>query len=261
MKYEGFTPAQMREEIRSGRFTDQTSGSCPGYAQANLVVLPKEYAYDFLLFAQRNPKACPLLEVTDTGSRFLKTIAPGADIAKDIPKYRLYENGVLTGEYTDVSALWRDDLVSFLIGCSFSFEADLLAADVPVRQIEEGKNVPMYDTNIPCEPAGVFHGNMVVSMRPIPYELVSKAVQITAAMPRVHGAPVHIGDPAAIGIHDLARPDYGEAVTIKEGEVPVFWPCGVTPQNALMHSRPSFAITHAPGHMLISDVKNVNLKY
>lgn len=261
MKYDGFTPAQMREEIRSGRFCGQTSGLCPGYAQANLVVLPKEYAYDFLLFAQRNPKACPLLEVTDTGSRFLKTIAPGADIAKDIPKYRLYENGVLTGEYTDVSSLWRDDLVSFLIGCSFSFEADLLAADVPVRQIEEGKNVPMYDTNIPCEPAGVFHGNMVVSMRPIPYELVSKAVQITAAMPRVHGAPVHIGDPAAIGIHDLARPDYGEAVTIKEGEVPVFWPCGVTPQNALMHSRPSFAITHAPGHMLISDVKNVNLKY
>ena len=261
MKYDGFTPAQMREEIRSGRFTDQTSGSCPGYAQANLVVLPKEYAYDFLLFAQRNPKACPLLEVTDTGSRFLKTIAPGADIAKDIPKYRLYENGVLTGEYTDVSSLWRDDLVSFLIGCSFSFEADLLAADVPVRQIEEGKNVPMYDTNIPCEPAGVLHGNMVVSMRPIPYELVSKAVQITAAMPRVHGAPVHIGDPEAIGIRDLSRPDYGEAVTIKEGEVPVFWPCGVTPQNALMHSRPSFAITHAPGHMLISDVKNVNLKY
>ena len=261
MKYDGFTPAQMREEIRSGRFAGQTSGSCPGYAQANLVVLPKEYAYDFLLFAQRNPKACPLLEVTDTGSRFLKTIAPGADIAKDIPRYRLYENGVLTGEYTDVSALWRDDLVSFLIGCSFSFEADLLAADVPVRQIEEGKNVPMYDTNIPCEPAGVFHGNMVVSMRPIPYELVSKAVQITASMPRVHGAPVHIGAPEAIGIRDLSRPDYGEAVTIKEGEVPVFWPCGVTPQNALMRSKPSFAITHAPGHMLITDVKNVNLKY
>ena len=261
MKYDGFTPAQMREEIRSGRFCGQTSGLCPGFAQANLVVLPKEYAYDFLLFAQRNPKACPLLEVTDTGSRFLKTIAPGADIAADIPRYRLYENGVLTGEYTDVSALWRDDLVSFLIGCSFSFEADLLAADVPVRQIEEGKNVPMYDTDIPCEPAGMFHGNMVVSMRPIPYGLVSKAVQITASMPRVHGAPVHIGDPAAIGIRDLSRPDYGEAVTIKEGEVPVFWPCGVTPQNALMRSKPSFAITHAPGHMLISDVKNVNLKY
>ncbi|MBR5981536.1 MAG: DUF1445 domain-containing protein, partial [Firmicutes bacterium] len=140
-------------------------------------------------------------------------------------------------------------------------EGDLLAADVPVRQIEEGKNVPMYDTNIPCASAGVFHGNMVVSMRPIPYELVPKAVQITASMPRVHGAPVHIGDPAVIGIEDLSCPDYGEAVTVREGEVPVFWPCGVTPQNALLRSKPSFAITHAPGHMLISDVKNVNLKY
>ena len=261
MKYEGLSPAEMRKRIRSGEYTGQTSGLCPGYAQANLVVLPKEYAYDFLLFAQRNPKACPLLEVTDTGSRLLKEIAPGADLATDLPRYRIYENGLMTGEYTDVERFWRDDLVSFLIGCSFSFEGDLLAADVPVRQIEEGKNVPMYDTDIPCASAGVFRGNMVVSMRPIPYELVPKAVQITASMPRVHGAPVHIGDPAAIGIEDLARPDYGEAVTVREGEVPVFWPCGVTPQNALLRSKPSFAITHAPGHMLISDVKNVNLKY
>ena len=261
MKFEGLSPAEVRRSIRSGEYTGQTSGLCPGYAQANLVVLPKEYAYDFLLFAQRNPKACPLLEVTDAGSRLLKEIAPGADLATDLPRYRIYENGVLTGEYTDVGRFWRDDLVSFLIGCSFSFEGDLLAADVPVRQIEEGKNVPMYDTNIPCASAGVFHGNMVVSMRPIPYELVPKAVQITASMPRVHGAPVHIGDPAAIGIEDLSRPDYGEAVTVREGEVPVFWPCGVTPQNALLRSKPSFAITHAPGHMLISDVKNVNLKY
>ena len=261
MKFEGLSPAEVRRFIRSGEYTGQTSGLCPSYAQANLVVLPKEYAYDFLLFAQRNPKACPLLEVTDAGSRLLKDIAPGADLATDLPRYRIYENGVLTGEYTDVGRFWRDDLVSFLIGCSFSFEGDLLAADVPVRQIEEGKNVPMYDTNIPCASAGVFHGNMVVSMRPIPYELVPKAVQITASMPRVHGAPVHIGDPAAIGIEDLSRPDYGEAVTVREGEVPVFWPCGVTPQNALLRSKPSFAITHAPGHMLISDVKNVNLKY
>ena len=261
MKFEGLSPAEVRRFIRSGEYTGQTSGLCPGYAQANLVVLPKEYAYDFLLFAQRNPKACPLLEVTDAGSRLLKDIAPGADLATDLPRYRIYENGVLTGEYTDVGRFWRDDLVSFLIGCSFSFEGDLLAADVPVRQIEEGKNVPMYDTNIPCASAGVFHGNMVVSMRPIPYELVPKAVQITASMPRVHGAPVHIGDPAVIGIEDLSRPDYGEAVTVREGEVPVFWPCGVTPQNALLRSKPSFAITHAPGHMLISDVKNVNLKY
>ena len=255
------TPAQVRDVIRREGYTGQTSGLCPGFAQANLAVLPKAYAYDFLLFAQRNPRACPLLEVTDTGSRFLREIAPGADLATDLPRYRLYENGALTGEYTDVARFWRDDLVSFLIGCSFSFEGDLLAADVPVRQIEEGKNVPMYDTNIPCAPAGIFRGNMVVSMRPVPYALVPKAVQITAAMPRVHGAPVHIGDPAAIGIADLSRPDYGDAVTVRDGEVPVFWPCGVTPQNAIMRSKPSFAITHAPGHMLISDVKNVNLKY
>ena len=261
MRYESLTPAQMRELIRREEYAGQTSGLCPGYAQANLVVLPREYAYDFLLFAQRNPRACPLLEVTDTGSRLLKDIAPGADLATDLPRYRVYENGVLTGEYTNAAHLWRDDLVSFLIGCSFSFEADLLAADVPVRQIEEGKNVPMYDTDIPCASAGVFRGNMVVSMRPIPYGLVPKAVQITAAMPRVHGTPVHIGDPSAIGIADLSRPDYGDAVTVREGEVPVFWPCGVTPQNAILRSKPSFAITHAPGHMLISDVKNVNLKY
>ena len=179
MKYEGLSPAEVREFIRSGEYTGQTSGLCPGYAQANLVVLPKEYAYDFLLFAQRNPKACPLLEVTDAGSRLLKEIASGADLATDLPRYRIYENGVLTGEYTDVGRFWRDDLVSFLIGCSFSFEGDLLAADVPVRQIEEGKNVPMYDTNIPCESAGIFHGNMVVSMRPLPHALVPKAVLIS----------------------------------------------------------------------------------
>lgn len=254
-------PREVRQLIREGKLTTQTSGMCEGYAQANLVVLPKELAYDFLLFAQRNPRPCPLLEVSDTGSRTLHEIAEGADIAKDIPKYRIYEHGELTGEYTDVSSFWRDDFVSFLIGCSFSFEGDLLAVDVPVRQIEEGKNVPMYNTNIPCRSAGVFHGNMVVSMRPIPYELVPKAVLITGQMPRVHGAPVHIGNPEYIGIHDLEHPDYGEMVTIHDGEVPVFWPCGVTPQNVIMSSKPAFCITHAPGHMLITDVKNVNLKY
>lgn len=261
MNFDQMTPREVRQLIREGKYTDQTSGMCPGYAQANLVVLPKELAYDFLLFAQRNPRPCPLLEVSDMGSRTLHEIADGADIARDIPKYRIYEKGELTGEYTDVSQFWRDDFVSFLIGCSFSFEGDLLAADVPVRQIEEHRNVPMYNTNIPCRSAGVFHGNMVVSMRPIPYELVPKAVLITGQMPRVHGAPIHIGNPEYIGIHDLEHPDYGEMVTIRDGEVPVFWPCGVTPQNVIMQSRPDFVITHAPGHMLITDVKNVNLKY
>lgn len=254
-------PSEFRQIVREGGHTGPTAGICPGYAQANLVILPKELAYDFLLFAQRNPKSCPILEVSDTGSRFLKEIAPGADIAKDIPRYRIYEHGVMTGEYTDVSAFWRDDLVSFLIGCSFSFEGELMEADVSVRHIEEGRNVPMYITNIPCQPAGVFQGNMVVSMRPLPYDQIVKSVLVTGSMPKVHGAPVHIGDPAAIGIADINTPDFGDSVTIRPGEVPVFWPCGVTPQAVLMASKPAFAITHAPGHMLVTDVKNVNLKY
>ena len=260
MDYREAEPAAVRAQIREGHFTGQTSGLCNGYAQANLVTLPRDIAYDFLLFTQRNPRPCPLLEVSDTGSRLLQQIAPGADIATDLPKYRIYEHGGLTGEYTDVVKFWRKDFVSFLIGCSFSFEGELLAADVPVRQIEEGKNVPMYNTNIPCKPAGIFHGNLVVSMRPIPYELIPKAVLITGQMPRVHGAPIHIGAPEAIGITDLEHPDYGEMVTIRPGEVPVFWPCGVTPQNIIMSSRPEFVITHAPGHMLITDIKNVELK-
>ena len=260
MNYADKTPAEMRRMFREGALACPTSGMCAGYAQANLVVLPKEDAFDFLLYTQRNPKPCPVLEVTDAGARTLSMIAPGADIATDIPKYRVYENGVLTGEYTDVSRFWRDDLVSFLIGCSFSFEAALLEAGVPVRHIEENRNVPMYNTNIPCLPAGKFHGNMVVSMRPLPPDKVVRAVTVTASMPRVHGAPVHIGDPKVIGIADIDRPDYGDAVTIRPGEVPVFWPCGVTPQNAVMASRPAFCITNAPGHMLITDVKNVELK-
>ncbi len=260
MNYADKTPAEMRRMFREGALACPTSGMCAGYAQANLVVLPKEDAFDFLLYTQRNPKPCPVLEVTDAGARTLSMIAPGADIATDIPKYRVYENGVLTGEYTDVSRFWRDDLVSFLIGCSFSFEAALLEAGVPVRHIEENRNVPMYNTNIPCLSAGKFHGNMVVSMRPLPPDKVVRAVTVTASMPRVHGAPVHIGDPKVIGIADIDRPDYGDAVTIRPGEVPVFWPCGVTPQNAVMASRPAFCITHAPGHMLITDVKNVELK-
>ena len=257
------TPAEARALIREGAITCPTTGMCPGYAQGNLVVLPKELAWDFLLFCQRNPKACPLLEVADAGSRTFAQFGAGSDIARDIPKYRIYENGVLTRETTDVSEYFDDpsrQLVSFLIGCSFSFESDLLEAGVPVRQIEEGVNVPMYNTNIPCQSAGVFSGNMVVSMRPIPHALVPAAVAITAQMPRVHGMPVHIGCPEAIGIADLAHPDYGDAVTIREGETPVFWPCGVTPQAVVMHSRPPFVITHAPGHMFITDVPNAVLK-
>ncbi len=259
--YSHESPAKVRELIRKGEITTQTSGMCDGFAQANLVILPKKEAGDFLLFANKNPRSCPVLEVTEAGSRAITQIADNADVATDIPKYRVYEKGELTGEYTDVSSLWRDDLVSFLIGCSFSFESEMINADIPVRHIEEGRNVPMYNTNIPCASAGMFHGNMVVSMRPIPYDLVTKAVLVTGAMPRVHGAPVHIGYPELIGINSIENPDYGDSVTINKGEIPVFWACGVTPQAVVMASKPDFCITHSPGHMFISDIKNINLKY
>lgn len=260
MDYSTMQPSEVRALIREGKITGQTSGMCAGYAQGNLLILPREQAYDFLLFTQRNPKSCPILEVGDVGSRLVKKMADGADIATDIPKYRVWENGELTGEYTDISRFWREDFVYFLIGCSFSFEGELLAAGVPVRHIEEGKNVPMYLTNIDCEEAGIFHGKLVVSMRPMPADQVIRAVSITASMPRVHGAPIHIGDPAKIGIADISRPDFGEAVTIREGEIPVFWCCGVTPQSVVMSAKPPIAISHAPGHMFITDVKNTLLK-
>jgi uncharacterized protein YcsI (UPF0317 family) len=261
MDYRNYHPSEVRELIRKGKIITPTAGMCGGYAQANLVILPKALAYDFLLFAQRNPKACPLLEVMDEGNRKVKYMAKDADIATDLPKYRVYQYGELSGEYTDVGQFWEPDFVSFLIGCSFSFEEELLESNITVRHIEEQCNVPMYLTNISCERAGVFSGNMVVSMRPIPYKDVPRAVAVTAAMPRVHGAPIHIGSPVVIGVKNIEKPDFGDPVTIKEGEVPVFWPCGVTPQAALMASKPAFAITHAPGHMFITDVKNVELKF
>ena len=260
MDYSKASPKEVRELIRLGRLSGQTSGMCDGYAQANLIILPRDLAYDFLLFAQRNPKSCPILEVGDVGSREIKRMANGADVATDLPKYRVWENGVLVGEYTDIEKFWRDDFVYFLIGCSFSFEGELLASEVPVRHIEEGKNVPMYITNIECDRAGFFSGRTVVSMRPMPADQVIKAVSITSSMPRVHGAPIHIGDPEKIGISDLSRPDFGDSVTVKEGEIPVFWCCGVTPQSAVMTAKPPIAITHSPGHMFITDVKNSLLK-
>ena len=260
MDYSKMSPAEVRKLIREEKITGQTSGMCDGFAQGNLLILPKAQAYDFLLFTQRNPKSCPILEVGDVGSRLVKRMAANADIATDLPRYRLWKNGVLEGEYTDISKFWQDDFVYFLIGCSFSFEGGLLEADVPVRHIEEGKNVPMYLTNIACDEACIFHGNTVVSMRPMKAKDAIRAISITASMPRVHGAPIHIGDPAAIGIKDLSKPDFGEAVTVGEDEIPVFWCCGVTPQSAVMSAKPPIAISHAPGHMFITDVKNSLLK-
>ncbi|TDU90448.1 uncharacterized protein YcsI (UPF0317 family) [Kribbella voronezhensis] len=246
------TPADARTAYRGG-LVAPTTGHAPGFTQANLVVLPREWAYDMLLFGQRNPVPVPLLDVTDTGS-FRTALAPGADLRTDLPRYRVWRDGELVDEPADVVDLWRDDLVSFLIGCSFSFEQALLDAGVPVRNLEQGRNVAMYRTLTECRPAGRLRGPLVVSMRPIPAGLVATAVQVTARMPRVHGAPVHIGSPADLGIADLARPDFGEPVYAEPGDVPVFWGCGVTPQAALMDSRPPFAITHAPGHMFVTDV-------
>ncbi|KOF57488.1 hypothetical protein AGR56_14030 [Clostridium sp. DMHC 10] len=261
MNYSSMKPYEVRKLIREGKVVTPTAGMCAGYAQANLVILPKELAYDFLLFTQRNPKSCPILEVSDVGNRNLKYLGEDIDITKDIPKYRVYEDGILTGEYTDISDFWRDDFVSFLIGCSFSFESELIEANIPIRHIEENCNVPMFITNIDCTPAGIFNGKMVVSMRPLSYENIVKSVLVSGEMPKVHGAPVHIGNPAVIGIKDINKPDFGDSVTIKDNEVPVFWPCGVTPQAVVMNVKPKIVITHSPGHMLITDIKNIDLKY
>ncbi|MEO6144712.1 MAG: putative hydro-lyase [Dermatophilaceae bacterium] len=248
------TPAQARRRYRDGLVTP-TSGWAPGFTQANMVVLPMDWAFDMLLFGQRNPKPVPLLDVTEPGATST-SLAPDADLRIDLPLYRVWRDGALIDEPTDVTDVWRDDLVTFLIGCSFSFESALLNAGVPLRNIEQGHNVSMYRTNIDCRPAGRLSGPLVVSMRPVPAHQVATAVQVTGRLPAVHGAPVHIGAPEALGIKDLARPDFGDPVEFHAGDVPVFWACGVTPQAALMASRPPFAITHAPGHMFITDAPN-----
>lgn len=254
--YRRTSPKEMRALIRAGEWTHPTSGLCLPHVQANMVVLPKDWAYDFLVFAQRNPKPCPILDVTEPGDGEARIIAPGSDVRTDIPKYRVWENGELVDEPTDVSKYWKDDLVAFLTGCSFSFEGALLEADIPIRHIDMGRNVPMYVTNIQCQPAGRLSGPMVVSMRPVKHAQVPKSVLCTGRFPAVHGAPVHIGDPSAIGIKNIDKPEFGDPVEIREGETPVFWACGVTPQAVLMNSRPPFAITHAPGHMFIGDPKD-----
>ena len=250
---------EVRQQIREGKWRRPTAGLAPGFVQANLAILPRALAFDFLLFAQRNPKPCPVIEVTDVGSPEPKLSAPGADLRTDLPKYRIYRNGVLEGEATDLGSVWRDDLVSFLLGCSFTFESALLQAGVPVRHIEEDRNVPMFISGIQCTPAGVFRGPLVVTMRPIPAGLVSRAVQITGRYPGVHGSPVHVGDPAIIGIRDLGKPDFGDPVTIRPGEIPVFWACGVTPQAVAMQAKPPLMLTHAPGYMFITDLRNEEL--
>ena len=253
------TPKEIRHLIRKGKWDKPTAGLAMGYAQANLVILPQKYAFDFLLFCQRNPKPCPLLEVLEPGEFRTKVLSLDADIRTDVPRYNIFRDGKLQNTVKEIRSSWKPDFVTFLLGCSFSFEEAMLRSKIPVRHIEEDKNVPMFITNIPCKPAGVFHGPMVVTMRPVPLDKVARAVQITSRYASVHGAPIHIDHPSAIGIKDLRKPDFGDPVTLKKGEVPVFWACGVTPQAVVMKTKPDLCITHAPGHMFISDLLNEEL--
>ena len=252
-------PVRVRQAARTGRLTGHTSGLAPGFVQANLAILPGDVAGDFLRFCQRNPKPCPLIGISEPGDPYLPELGADLDIRTDVPRYRVWREGELVAEVPDLREVWRGDLTTFAIGCSFSFEEALLADGVPVRHIAEGRNVPMYRTSIPTRPAGPFHGPLVVSMRPLKAADAIRAIQITSRLPAVHGAPVHLGDPALIGIADLARPDYGEAVRVEPDEIPVFWACGVTPQSVVAAAKPAFAITHAPGCMLVTDLKNARL--
>jgi uncharacterized protein YcsI (UPF0317 family) len=251
--------AELRARIRGGELTQHTSGLADDLVQCNLVVLPAAQAHDFLLYCQRNPRPCPLIAVGEAGDPTLPTLGTGIDLRTDLPRYRVWRDGELVDERSDVRGLWRDDLVAFAIGCSFSFEWAMRAEGIRVRHVDQGCNVSMYRTSIGTRSAGAFDGPLVVSMRPLAAPDAIRAIQITSRFPAVHGAPVHIGDPAQIGISDLGRPDYGDPVAVLAHELPVFWACGVTPQAALERARPSFCITHAPGAMLITDLLNHQL--
>ncbi|MGE3147159.1 MAG: putative hydro-lyase [Pseudorhodoplanes sp.] len=249
-------PLELREQIRKGRFDGPTAGHGGDALQANLVVLPAMAAADFLRFCQGNPKPCPLLAVGATGDPRLPTLGRSIDVRSDLPRYCIWRNGTMAQEVGDIQEFWRDDLVAFAIGCSFSFEAALRDAGIPVRHQETGRNVPMYRTNLPTRSAGPFAGPLVVSMRPMSAADAIEATIICSRFPLAHGAPVHFGDPEAIGIRDLNRPDYGDAPDMHDGEIPVFWACGVTPQAAMLQARLPLAITHAPGHMLVTDLSS-----
>ena len=243
----------VRLAARSGRLTGHTSGLAAGHVQGNLVILPADLAKDFLRYCELNPKPCPVLAVSEPGDPRLSGLGADLDIRSDLPRYRVWRHGELVDEPTELRALWRDDLVSFVLGCSFSFEHALLAQGIPLRHVAEGRNVAMYRTQVQTRPAGPFHGPLVVSMRPLKAADAIRAIEITARMPAFHGAPVHLGDPALIGIGHLARPDYGDPVEVRDDELPVFWACGVTSQAAIAAARPPLCITHAPGCMLVSD--------
>ena len=252
-------PREVRLAIRRRRHTGHTAGLAPGHVQGNLCILPREYADEFREFCERNPKPCPLIGMSAPGDPRIPALGADLDIRTDIPKYRVYEHGVLKEETADLKALWRDDLVSFVLGCSFSFEEALMEAGLRLRYVDEGRNVPMYRTSVDTTPAGRFRGKLVVSMRPFKAADAIRAIEITSRYPRVHGAPVHIGFPEEIGISDLDRPWAGDPTPVKDDELPLFWACGVTPQSVVLDAKPSLCITHAPGHMLVTDLRNESL--
>jgi len=257
---QNMTPLQLRHKIRSGEFTSNTSGYSRGFVQGNLCILPADWANEFLQFCTANPKPCPLIGMaTKPGDNRIAKLGEDLDIRSDIPSYRIFENGELVSEVADVSDIWRDDLVSFVLGCSFSFEEALIDDGLEIRNVTEAVNVPMYRTSIDCASAGRFSSKMVVSMRPMVPADAIRAIQICTRFPAVHGAPIHFGDPGKIGIEDIANPDFGDAVTINAGEVPLFWACGVTPQVAVEQAKPPFCITHSPGCMLVTDLPNSHL--
>ncbi len=256
--YKSMHPRQVRELIRNQTITFPTAGMAAGYAQANLVILPGQWAADFEEFCRRNPFPCPVLEII-RGEPLTHAMGEGGNICTDVPEYFIYRDGVLCEKVRDASAYWQPDSVGFLLGCSFSFEEALIRAGIEVRHIATGRNVPMYKTNIQTRQSGPFFGPMVCSMRPMTPENAKLAYDITVKMPNVHGAPIHMGDPAEIGIADVMQPNYGEAVEIYPGEIPVFWPCGVTPQAAIENAKPPLVITHSPGHMFITDIENAGL--
>jgi len=256
------TGEAVRLRCRDGRFDGPTAGVARGFTQANLVILPEQHAADFGTFCTKNPKPCPLLEATEPGVYEPRRLAPGADVRRDLPRYRVLQDGICTAHPCSIEDYWPEGarLVAFLIGCSFTFERALLDAGLPVRHIEEGCNVPMYRTSIACDPAGPFSGPLVVSMRPMTSAQAEQAERITSRFPKVHGAPVQIGHPESLGIDRLDRPDYGDPVTVRAGEIPVFWACGVTPMEALLRAHLSLAIVHEPGHMFVTDLRDRDLE-
>lgn len=258
-QYANYTPAQVRDLITKGVITSSTSGMAAGYVQANLICLPKDYADEFYEFAKLNSQPCPVLEVFE-GEPVSKFLAPGAPVLSCIPWYNIYRNGKLEKTIPDATEYWTKDMVGFLIGCSYSFEEALLKNGIEIRHMTLGTPVPMFRTTIHCKPYGRFHGDYVVSMRPMTPENAQKAKEITEQFPNVHGGPVEIGDPAAIGIKDVNKPDYGMPVPFYDKEIPVFWACGVTPQFVVENVKPPIAISHKPGFMFVSDILNTEIE-